>query len=93
MLHLAPGDLQLRDADRAWASTVHAFECRTVDTVIAVMEARATPISPRSGASTSRLRARDWAEFATEDWAALKEQHEALTGERIAAFKVVEPEK
>ena len=30
---------QLRHVDRAWASTVHAFQGRTVDTVIAAMEA------------------------------------------------------
>ena len=39
MLDLAPGDPQLRHIDRAWASTVHAFQGRTVDTVIAAMEA------------------------------------------------------
>ena len=38
-LDLAPGDPQLRHLDRAWASTVHAFQGRTVDTVIAAMEA------------------------------------------------------
>ena len=38
-LDLAPGDPQLRHVDRAWASTVHAFQGRTVDTVIAAMEA------------------------------------------------------
>jgi len=36
-LDLAPGDPQLRHLDRAWASTVHAFQGRTVDTVIAAM--------------------------------------------------------
>ena len=40
MLDLAPGDPQLRHIDRAWASTVHAFQGRTVDTVIAAMEAK-----------------------------------------------------
>ena len=39
MLDLAPGDQQLRHVDRAWASTVHAFQGRTVNTVIAAMEA------------------------------------------------------
>ena len=39
MLGLTPGDPQLRHVDRAWASTVHAFQGRTVDTVIAAMEA------------------------------------------------------
>ena len=35
MLDLHAGDAQLRHVDRAWASTVHAFQGRTVDTVIA----------------------------------------------------------
>ena len=38
-LELQHGDSQLRHIDRAWASTVHAFQGRTVDTVIAAMEA------------------------------------------------------
>ena len=38
MLDLALGDPQLRHVDRAWASTVHAYQVRTVVTVIAAME-------------------------------------------------------
>ena len=37
-------------------------------------------------------RARDWAELVTDDKAALQEQLEAVTGERIAALEAVEPE-
>ena len=37
MLDLRPGDPQLRHVDRAWAATVHAFQGRTVDNVIAAM--------------------------------------------------------
>ncbi|MCY4502219.1 MAG: relaxase domain-containing protein [Alphaproteobacteria bacterium] len=37
-LELGGGDPQLRHVDRAWASTVHAFQGRTVDTVIAAMK-------------------------------------------------------
>ena len=57
MLDLAPGDPQLRHIDRAWASTVHAFQGRTVDTVIAAMEAN-HPNLPISRPSTSRSAAR-----------------------------------
>ena len=39
VLDMRRGDSQLRHVDRAWASTVHAFQRRTVDTVIAAMEA------------------------------------------------------
>ena len=39
MLDLRPGDPRLRHIDHARASTVHAYQGRTVDTVIAAMEA------------------------------------------------------
>ena len=39
VLDMRQEDPQLRHIDRAWASTVHAFQGRTVDTVIAAMEA------------------------------------------------------
>ena len=39
-LELGRNDPQLRHLDHAWASTVHAFQGRTVDNVIAAMEAR-----------------------------------------------------
>ena len=38
-------------------------------------------------------RARDRAELVTDDRAALKEQLEAATGERIAALEAMEPER
>ena len=38
-LELGRGDPQLRHLDHAWASTVHTFQGRTVDNVIAAMEA------------------------------------------------------
>ena len=38
-LELAAKNPQLRRLDHAWASTVHAFQGRTVDNVIATMEA------------------------------------------------------
>ena len=42
-LELGRGDPQLRHLDHAWASTAHAFQGRTVDNVIAAMEARHPP--------------------------------------------------
>ena len=38
-LELGKGDPQVRHLDHAWASTVHAFQGRTVDNVIAPIEA------------------------------------------------------
>ena len=92
-LDLAPGDPQLRHLDRAWASTVHAFQGRTVDTVIAAMEANHRHLTTQKSFYVEISRARDRAELVTDDRAALKEQLEAATGERIAALEAVEPDK
>ncbi len=93
MLDLAPGDPQLRHVDRAWASTVHAFQGRTVDTVIAAMEANHRHLTTQKSFYVEISRARDRAELVTDDKAGLKEQLEAATGERIAALEAVEPDK
>ncbi len=92
-LDLAPGDPQLRHLDHAWASTVHAFQGRTVDTVIAAMEANHPHLTTQKSFYVEISRARDRAELVTDDRAALKEQLEAATGERIAALEAVEPDK
>ena len=86
-LDLAPGDPQLRHVDRAWASTVHAFQGRTVDTVIAAMEANHPHLTTQKSFYVEISRARDRAELVTDDRGALKEQLEAATGERIAALE------
>ena len=92
MLDLAPGDPQLRHIDRAWASTVHAFQGRTVDTVIAAMEANHPNLTTQKTLYVEISRARDRAELVTDDKAALRETLEAVTGERIVALEAVEPE-
>ena len=63
MLDLAPGDPQLHYIDRAWASTVHAFQSRTVDTVIAAMEANHPNLTTQKTSmwrSPGRATARSW---------------------------------
>ena len=92
MLALSAADPQLRHIDRAWASTVHAFQGRTVDTVIAAMEARHPNLTTQKSFYVEISRARDRAELVTDDKAALKEQLEAVTGERVAALEAVEPD-
>ncbi len=92
-LDLRPGDPQLRHVDRAWASTVHAFQGRTVDNVIAAMEARHTKLTTQKSFYVEISRARDRAELVTDDREALRETLEAVTGERIAALEAVEPVK
>ena len=93
MLDLNQGDSQLRHIDRAWASTVHAFQGRTVDTVIAAMEANHPNLTNLKTFYVEISRARERAELVTDDKAALKEQLEAATGERIAALEAVEPKQ
>ena len=89
MLDMNAGDPQLRHVDRAWASTVHAFQGRTVDNVIAAIEANHPNLTTQKMLYVEISRARDRAELVTDDKAALKEQLEALTGERIAALEAL----
>ena len=86
-LSLTPGDPQLRHLDRAWASTVHSFQGRTVDNVIAAMEANHPQLTTAKAFYVEISRARDRAELVTDDAQALKERLEAMTGERISALE------
>ncbi|MYA95919.1 MAG: conjugative relaxase [Nitrospinae bacterium] len=86
-LVLARGDPQLRHLDRAWASTVHAFQGRTVDNVIAAMEANHPQLTTAKAFYVEISRARDRAELVTDDAKALRERLETVTGERISALE------
>ncbi len=88
-LELGRGDRQLRHLDHAWASTVHAFQGRTVDNVIAAMEAGHPHLTTQKSFYVEISRARDRAELVTDDAAGLKAQLQAATGERIAALEGV----
>ncbi len=81
------GDPQLRHLDHAWASTVHAFQGRTVDNVIAAMEANHPQLTTAKSFYVEISRARDRAELVTDDARALRERLEAVTGERISALE------
>ena len=93
MLDMKAGDPQLRHIDRAWASTVHAFQGRTVDTVIAAMEANHPNLTNQKTLYVEISRARDRAELVTDDARALRERLETATGERIAALEAIGAEK
>ena len=86
-LELGKNDPQLRHLDHAWASTVHAFQGRTVDNVIAAMEARHPHLTTQKSFYVEISRARDRAELVTDDAAELRAQLQAATGERIAALE------
>ncbi|MYE05674.1 MAG: hypothetical protein F4Y04_00355 [Chloroflexi bacterium] len=86
-LTLTPGDPQLRHIDRAWCSTVHSFQGRTVDNVIAAMEANHPALTTQKALYVEISRARDRAELVTDDAQALKERLEAVTGMRLSALE------
>ncbi|MCY4548486.1 MAG: ATP-binding domain-containing protein [Defluviicoccus sp.] len=86
-LELGRNDPQLRHVDHAWASTVHAFQGRTVDNVIAAMEARHPHLTTQKSFYVEISRARDRAELVTDDAAELRTQLQEATGERIAALE------
>ena len=92
-LGMTAGVPQLRHVDRAWASTVHAFQGRTVDTVIAAMEANHPDLTNQKTLYVEISRARDRAELVTDDAKALRERLEAATGERIAALEAIGADK
>ena len=86
-LELGGSDPQLRHLDHAWAATVHAFQGRTVDNVIAAMEAKHPNLTTQKGFYVEISRARDRAELVTDDAAGLRARLQAATGERIAALE------
>ena len=90
-LEIGKHDPRLRHLDHAWAATVHGFQGRTVDNVIAVMEAGHPHLTTRKTFYVEISRARHGAELVTDDATALRERLEAVTGERIAALEAVEP--
>ena len=83
---LADGDPQLRHLDRAWAATVHAFQGRTVDRIIAAMPADNARLTTQQAFYVAISRARDRAELVTDDARKLADQLEKATGERVAAL-------
>ena len=91
MMELGKHDPQLRHLDHAWAATVHGFQGRTVDRVIAVLEARHPHLTTRKSFYVEISRARLDAELVTDDAKALRETLEAVTGEQIAALEAVGP--
>ena len=82
-------ETQLRHLDHAWASTVHAFQGRTVDNVIAAMEANHPHLTTLKSLYVEISRARDRAELVTDDVAQLRERLETATGERISALEAI----
>ena len=90
-LDMGKNDSQLRHLDHAWASTVHAFQGRTVDNVIAAMEADHPHLTTQKSFYVEISRARYRAELVTDDALRLRERLETTTGERISALEAIAP--
>ena len=88
-LDLEKNNPALRHLDHAWASTVHAFQGRTVDNVIAAMEAGHPHLTTQKSFYVEISRARYRAELVTDDAEKLREHLEEATGERISALEGV----
>ena len=72
---------------------VHAFQGRTVDTLIAAMEANHPHLTNQKTLYVAISRARHRAELVTDDAKVLLERLEAATGERIAALETLARDK
>ena len=83
---LAEHDPQLCHLDRAFASTVHAFQGRTVDQIVAAMPTGNPDLTNQRAFYVAISRARDGAELVTDDAWKLSDQLERATGERVAAL-------
>ena len=79
-------DPQLRHIDRAFAATVHAFQGRTVDRILAAMPAENPNLVNQRAFYVAISRARDAAHLVTDDAHRLADRLERATGERLAAL-------
>ena len=87
MLALGVDSPRLRYLDHAWASTVHAFQRRTVDNVIAVMEANHPHLATQKSFYVEISRAHHCAGLVTDDDGALCERLEAAIGEGVSSLE------
>ena len=86
LTRLGESDPMLRQLDRAWAATVHAFQGRTVDRIIAAMPAGNAALVNQKSLYVAISRARDRADLITDDPKRLADHLQQATGERIAAL-------
>ena len=89
LARLGDGDPQLRHLDRGWASTIHAYQGRTVDRIIAAMPAGNPNLVNQKSLYVAISRARDRADLITDDPQRLADHLQRATGERVAALEGV----
>ena len=85
-MKLGEGDPQIRHLDRAWAATIHAFQGRTVERIVAVMPSGNVNLVNQMSVYVAISRARDRADLVTDDPKRLADQRARATGERVAAL-------
>ncbi len=83
----------LKFIDHAWASTVHAFQGRTVDNIIGVMHSSHPHLTNQKAFYVEISRARETATLITDDRQKLGATLTEETGERIAALEAAPEEK
>ena len=83
---LGEGHPSLRFLDHAWATTIHSFQGRTVDTIVAAMESGNRALVNRKALYVAISRARYRAELITDDGRRLADRLERASGERITAL-------
>ena len=83
---LRQNDPQLRHIDRAFAATVHAFQGRTVDRILAAMPVGNPKLTDQRAFYVAISRARETAMLVTDDAHKLADQLQRATGERLAAL-------
>ena len=83
---LGEGHPSLRFLDHAWATTIHSFQGRTVDTIVAAMESGNRALINQKALYVAISRARYRAELITDDGRKLADQLERATGERVSAL-------
>ena len=85
---LGEGHPSLRFLDHAWATTIHSFQGKTVDTIIAAMESRNPMLVNQKSLYVAISRARYRAELITDDARKLSDHLERSSGERVSALDV-----
>lgn len=83
----------LKFIDHAWASTVHAFQGRTVDNIIGVMQSAHPHLTHQKAFYVEISRARESATLITDNRQLLGQTLVQETGERIAALEAVADDK
>ena len=83
---LGEGHPSLRFLDHAWATTIHSFQGRTVDHIVAAIESgNRSPVN-RKTLYVAISRARYRAELITDDGRKLSDRLERASGERVSAL-------